>query len=287
MLESVAISDGQFRLGLIVGGVLLAAVISGVRFCGSVSLPPKPAPPSGAMGTTNQLLSKTAASPSVYQDFLARDAALAGVPVPTIEDMSRKLAFRSDDARHVLEVGAPPIDVAGLRLAAVRANDTIALEIENVTKADLGYYIKTSPAPNVSGCNSARPLPFDAMVVDKGTKLTRVECVWRDDMALAVTKVETVEVSPLSAFYLRHVPPVLLGIEDRVSRGHVATQSAGNCAAMVSQAVRTGFETGEIGWRDLADFYSRHRCQTYSFPLGYRAFTQDAQRAIPAGASGM
>ncbi len=287
MLKSVAISDGQFRLGVIAGGIGLALVISSFRFCGSLSLPPKPPPPTEAHGTSTQLLTKSQASPAVYQDFLAKDAGVAGVSAPTIDAMSRKLSFRTDDVRHVLEVGEPPIEVAGLRLAAVRANDTIALEIQNMTKADLGYFIQTTPTPNISGCQAARPLPLDVMVIGKGEKLTRVECVWRSGMAIAVTKVETVEVSPLSAYYLRQVPPTVLGLEDRVTRGHVAPKTNEPCAAIVSQAVRTGLESGEISWRDLADFYARHRCQTYNFPLGYRAFTQNSQRPLPAVVSGM
>ncbi len=287
MLESVAISDAQFRLGVIAGAVVLGLGVGTVRFCGSVSLPPKPPPPTGATGTTGQLLSKTAGAPAMYQDFLAKDAATAGVPTPTSDEMTRKLPFRSDESRHVLEVGQDAIEVAGLRIAAVRANDTIALDIQNTTSADLGYMIKTQPTPNISGCNTARPLPFDAMVIDHGAKQTRVECVYRNDMAIAVTKVETVELPPLQAYYLRQVPPPLVGIEDRVARGHVAPKSKEPCSPMLSQAVRTELERGEIDWRDLADFYSRHRCQTYSFPLGYRAFTEDGQRPIPAVGTGM
>lgn len=288
MLESVpTISDGQFRLGVIAGAILLGLGIGTVRFCGSVSLPPKPPPPDRVAGTTTQLLGKSATAPAVYQDFLARDAADAGIRTPDYEEMTRKLAFRADDVRHVLEVGDPPIEVAGLRLQAVIANDTLALEISNRTKSTLGYFIKTSPTPNVADCSKARPLPFNAMVIEKGAKETRVECVMRTGLAIAVTKVETVEVSPLSAYYLRQVPPAVVGVDDRVARGHVPLKTREPCSSIVSQAVRTGLERGEIGWRDLADFYSRHRCQTYSFPLGYRAFTEDGQRPVPAPASGM
>lgn len=287
MLESVPISDGQFRIAVVAGGVLLAVGISAVRFCGSVSLPPKPPAPAGAQGTSTQLLTKSAGSPAVYQDFLAKDAAAAGVPTPTPDAMARKLAFRADDVRHVLEVGEPAIDAAGLRLRAVRANDTLALEIQNTTGAELGYFVQTQPVPNMAGCEAARPLPLNVMTIGKGAKETRVECVWREGMALAVTKVETVELMPLAAHYLRNVPPALVGIEDRVARGHVRPETAEPCSAMISQAARTGLERGEIGWRDLADFYSRHRCQTYSFPLGYRAFTADGQRPLPAADSGM
>jgi hypothetical protein len=288
MLVSVpTISDGQFRLGVIAGAIVLGLGIGSVRFCGSVSLAPKPPPPSGAVGTSRDLLTKSAGAPAVYQDFLSRDATAAGVTTPAYEDMTRKLAFRSDDVRHVLEVGEPSIEVAGLRLTAVHANETLALEIVNKTDTTLGYFIKTEPTPAITECVKARPLPFNAMVIEKGAKETRVECVKRAGMAIAVTKVETVELAPLPAYYLRQVPPALVGIEDRVSKGHVAPKMKEPCSPMVSQAVRTGLERGEIGWRDLADFYSRHRCQTYSFPLGYRAFTEDGQRQIPATSSGM
>lgn len=288
MLVSVPpISDAQFRLGVIAGAIVLGLGIGTVRFCGSVSLPPKPPPPGGVSGTSTQLLTRSTGAPAGYQDFLSKDATSAGVVTPQYDEMTRKLAFRSDDARRVLEVGQPPIEVAGLRLQAVRANDTLALEIVNTTTSDLGYFIKTAPTPRTANCNKARPLPFNAMVIDKGAKDTRVECVFREGMAIAVTKVETVELSALPAFYLRQVPPALVGVEDRVARGHVAPKSKEPCSPIVSQAVRTSLERGEIGWRDLADFYSRHRCQTYSFPLGYRAFTEDGQRQIPAPGSGM
>src|SRR5687768_1470641 len=147
MLVSVAISDGQFRLAVIAGAVVLGLGISTVRFCGSVSLPPKPAPPSGVSGTTRDLLSNSTGAPAVYQDFLARDATAAGVSTPAYEDMTRKLAFRSDETRHVLEVGEAAIEVAGLKISAVRANDTIALEIQNTTNDDLAYFIQSSPVP--------------------------------------------------------------------------------------------------------------------------------------------
>jgi hypothetical protein len=274
-------------MSVVAGAIVLGLGIGMVRFCGSVSLPAKPAPPANdTAGPTKDLLTKSSVAPAVYQDFLRSDAAEAGVRAPSYEDMTRKLAFRSDDARHVLEVGQPPIEVAGLQLAAVIANESLALEIKNTTSSELGYYIKTTPTPASGECDRARPLPLDVMVIGK-EKLTRVECVYREGMALVVEKVQTVEASPLSAYYLRQVPPALVGIEERVARGHLAPKTKEPCSPMLSQAVRTGFERGQIDWRDLADFYSRHRCQTYSFPLGYRAFTSDGQHPVPATDSGM
>lgn len=218
----------------------------------------------------------------MYLDFLARDAATAGVRTPTLDEMGRKLAYRVDDARHVLELGKPGIEVAGLRLHVERSGDVVVLVIQNLVGADVAYEVTTSPTVGAALCNQARPLPINAMVIAKGSSETRTECVFRDGISIVVTKVETMEVGPLSSFYLSEVPPTVVGVEERIARGHRRADTKEPCSAVSSQVVRAGLERGDIGWRDLVDFYARHRCQTYQFPSSYRAFKSDGERAIPA-----
>lgn len=282
---TVAISDDQFRLGVLVGGAALVVGLGVVRFCGSVSIPDKPAP-SFATGSSTQFLS-SASSPTVYLEHLTKDAAAAGVRTPSIEDMRRKLAYRVDEARHVLEVGQPAIEVAGVRLELFHEGNALVLDIHNTTDSDLAYSVITQPTPNISECNSATPLSFNALVVAKGKTERRVECVWREDMALAISRVETLEVSPMSAWLLGLVPPESIGLDPRTSRGHRGVVANETCATVISQAVRSGLEKGQIGWRDLVDFYARHRCPTYHFPLTYRAFKSDNERELPVVDSGM
>jgi hypothetical protein len=275
-------SDPQYRMGVFAGAAALVAVITYLRFCGSVGLPPKPAPPAGPSGTQTQLLSRSASSPAVYKGFLESDATAAGLRVPSVEEMSRKLAYRVDEARHVLEPGQPPIEVAGLRLHVERTGDQIVLVIQSLLPSDAAYEVTTQPSTGGNACNSARPLPFNAMVIAKGSSERRTECAWRDRMAIIVTKVETIELSPLSAWYVGQVPPQVVGIEDRIARGHRGIEAKETCSAVVPQVVRTGLDRGDIGWRDLIDFYARHRCQTYQFPSNYRAFRSDGERAVPS-----
>jgi hypothetical protein len=135
--------------------------------------------------------------------------------------------------------------------------------------------------PRSAACNAARPLPFDAMVIGKRDRETRTECKWSPNIALVVTKVETLELLPLSAYYVRHLPPSIVGIEDRIGRGHRVTDPGPSCSPMLSQAVREQLDRGEIGWRDLVDFYARHRCETYQFPVTYRAFKVDDEQKLP------
>lgn len=273
--------DQQFRVGVAAGGIVLVVVLSYLRFCGSLSLPAKSAPPRGPTGTERQLLSQTASSPAVYREFIERDSAGAGVRAPSIDEMSRKLAYRVDEGRHVLEPGQPAIEVAGLRLRVERSGDAVVMVIQNLVGADVAYEVTSAPSTGTYICSSARPLPINAMVIAKGGSETRTECVWRDGMSIVVSKVETVEITPLSNYYLSQVPPKLVGVEDRIARGHHGVETKEPCAAVVSQVVRSGMDRGDIGWRDLVDFYARHRCQTYQFPSSYRAFKSDGERPIP------
>jgi hypothetical protein len=272
-------SDQQFRMGVAAGAIVLVAVITSLRFCGEMSLPPKPVEVRTATGTSRQLLTKSAGSPQVYQRFLEDDAAIAGVRAPTTEEMSRKLAYRVDEARHPLELGKPPIEVAGLRIHIERSGDQVSLVVQNTVDSDVAYHVVTN-ATSAYACANARALPFNAMILRKGGQETRAECV--ADVPLYLTKVETVEVPPLSAWYLAQLPPKLVGLEDQVARGHRGVSSKEPCVASVPQVVKSGIESGDIGWRDLVDFYARHRCQTYQFPSSYRALTVDGQRPIPA-----
>ena len=273
--------DPQFRIGVMAGGLVLVLIITYLRFCGSLSLPAKPPAPTGPTGTQKQLLSQATATPGMYLNFLERDAAAAGVRAPTPDEMGKKLAYRVDDARHVLELGQPAIEVAGLRLHLERAGDAVTLAITNLEKSDLAYNVVTTPSVGVGLCNSVRPLPINAMVINKGGSELRTECGFRDGMSIILTKVETVEVGTLSAYYLSEVPPTLVGIEERLARGHHGVEAKEPCTAVISQVVRSGIDRGDIGWRDLVDFYSRHRCQSYSFPSTYRAFKSDNERPVP------
>jgi hypothetical protein len=276
-------SDQQFRTGVIAGAIVLVAVITSLRFCGSLSLPPKPPEIRAASGTSRQLLTKSTASPEVYRQFLQTDAELAGVRAPSIEDMSRKFAYRVDDARHVLELGKPPIDVAGLKLHLERTGDQVALVIQNAVESDVAYHVVTNAA-SVYACNDVRPLPFNAMVLHMNGQETRAECV--AGPPIYVTKVETVEIPPLSAYYLNQLPPKVVGLDDHTVRGH-RPPTKSSCVASMPAVVASGLEKGDIGWRDLVDFYARHRCQTYQFPSSYRAINADGQRQIPVVDSAM
>src|SRR5438477_155302 len=81
------------------------------------------------------------------------------------------------------------------------------------------------PPQPTSTCMRASPLPYNAVVIGKGAAVTRTECIWRDGLSIVVTKTETMEILPLSGSYLTQVPPSLVGVEDRLARGHRGVSS--------------------------------------------------------------
>ena len=294
--ETMALSEVQYRLGVVTAGAALAATLLTVRFCGSVTLPPVPSLPP-ATASAAPAMASSSGSPAMYRDFLVRDAAEAGVPTPSIADMSRRFTVREDRERHVFEVGQPAIELAGLRLSAqrldaARAGGTIVLDIVNTATTDLAYLVVSEPSPNASNCNEPRALPIDAMVIARGQRVRRTECYWTDGIAIVVTRVETMALPPLAAWYVRQLPPSVVGIDERIARAHrspaaTPVEDREKCSPIVAQVVRSGLDRGEIDWRDLIDFYARHRCYSYQFPSIYRAFTRDGERPVPIGAAGM
>ncbi|MBK9036263.1 MAG: hypothetical protein IPL61_34300 [Myxococcales bacterium] len=275
--------NGPVRIGVTAGAVGLALAVTMVRFCGAVSLPPKPNPPSESLATSQEVLRQASQTEGTWSGYLEKDALIAGVNAPTVAEMSRKLVMRADEGVRTLAPGEPAIEAAGLRLSAVATGGTLALVIENRTSAELAYLVVTRPRPE-GGCARRDVEPYNANVVGRGGREVRTECSYHDGMSLEISHVESIELTPLQAFYVSKVPPRALGADARLTVGHEPDLPGAQrvCSVAVSQALRSGLDDGSIRWRDLVDFYARHRCDTYQFPMQYRAFVRDSERPLPA-----
>ncbi len=271
------------RMGATAGVIGLALAVTMVQFCGGVSLPAKPPPPPETLAASKDVLRQATQTESGWVAYLDKDALVAGVAPPSARDMSKKLVMRADEGARTLTPGDPAIEAAGLRLAAVNSGGMLALVIENLTSTDLAYRVVTEVRP-ASACNGRDLEPYNANVVMRGGREVRSECSYRGGMSLVISRIESIELSPLSAYYLSKVPPRALGADARLSVGHEPELpgDAKVCNVAVSQALRAGVDSGEIQWRDLVDFYARHRCETYQFPMQYRAFVRDGERPLPA-----
>lgn len=275
--------SAPIRIGVVAGTIGLGLAISTLQFCGAVSLPAKPPPPADTLAASQEVLRRSTQTESGWVASLDKDALAAGVEAPTPQAMSKKLVMRADEGTRTLAPGEPAIDAAGLRLSAVESGGTLALVIENRATSDLAYRVVTRVRPD-GGCGRRDVDAYNANVVARGGREVRSECAYRGGMSLEISRVESIELSPLSAFYVSKVPPRALGADARLAVGHEPDLPGGAqvCNIAVSQALRAGLDSGAIQWRDLVDFYARHRCETYQFPLQYRAFVRDSERPLPA-----
>ena len=267
-------------IGLALGG---AVVLARGRFSQVPSLPPRPPMPqvSGA-GTAEQLLNDTLTSPAVWRNFLQTDARAAGVTAPTVAELGKPFTYQREASSHVLSFGAPTWTAAGLTLTLESGDrNSAVLSIHNPGTSDVAYRVVSRPSLGSSVCNVSAPLVINALVIARGGTVRRTECAVRAGLELTILSVETIALPPLSSWYVRQVSPLAVGLEPRWARAHRPEMQA-NCSSIVPQAVRGALQKGDLTWRDLVDFYARHRCETYQFPITYRAITKEGERELPA-----
>jgi hypothetical protein len=156
----------------------------------------------------------------------------------------------------------------------------LALVIDNPGDVDLAYRVLTRPSIAPGACADRDALPSNPVVVSARGQVMRSECVYKKGIALYIDRVESVELGGLMTWYVSRVPPPALGMEPRVAKG---TRNDGKapCNLALSQAELNRLERGDTTWRDLIDYYARHRCDSYQFPEGYRAFEADGERELP------
>lgn len=274
--------------GVAAGGLALVALLVNLQFCGAIAMPAKPPPPR-VDRSPERVAAKLGAKADVYLQTLARDARSVGVDAPTEEERGRPLRFARDDQRRVLRPGEPPVEVAGLRLSAVAhqpegSDPLLSLQVENPGGVALAYQVDTTVSSNANACFNRTTLSHNGNVVAAGGRELRSECAYRRGMELYVNRVETAELSRLAALYLGMVPPQALGGPERTGKGHKPALPPGvvPCSTTLSQRTRAGLQSGAVQWRDLVDFYARHSCDAYQFPQGYKAFTTQGERPLPA-----
>ncbi len=133
-------------------------------------------------------------------------------------------------------------------------------------------------------CLTKGDLEHNALALLPGEAVERTECVYRRGMDLKIERIETMSLPALSYYYVSQLRPSHIGLDARATEGHRAP--AGRiCDDIPEQAIRLGMEKETVSWRDVVDFYARHRCETYTFPVGYRAFTRKGQLPLPVARS--
>ena len=287
-------NDSAFRVAVVVAALALVAAVARLNFCRGGELPAIPARPRPKSVPVARVTADVVADPGVYAEQLSRDSrALKIEPPVTPADMTRVMVFESHDKPFALVPHGKDAstDVLGLRLSLAVSpiegtpRRQMVLTIENRSDAYLAYRVVSRPSQGTRPCHEKLDLPHNAIVLAPGEKLRRSECIYRNGYRLFVNRVETAVVPKLSYFYLSSLPPSALGLDLLAARGHRALAGRPVCRVFRSAALDESVRGGQTTWRDLVDFYARHPCQIFTFPAGYKAFSRDGERALPAVAA--
>jgi hypothetical protein len=285
----------KFRIGVALGAVVVLVAGIALRFDYDLTLPGKPpAPPPPDKAALRRMDYE---NPDIYKAYLEQDSSTYGVSRTEPADLDGPFPYEKSEAPRALAPGGPAIDTGMLRITArvekldvhtrngKSAAEHLVLRIENKRPRPVAYRVQTTFGPGSdASCSSKGSLPHNAMAIPASGSVERTECFYRARMVVTVEQVEAMELPPLSYFYVSRIYPPHIGASGRTSANHQAPSGAA-CATVPQQSILIGMEKGTVSWRDVVDFYARHRCETYDFPLGYRAITQPGQYRLPVSAA--
>jgi hypothetical protein len=285
------VNDSAFRVAVVVAAIALAGAVARLSFCRGgdlAAIPPRPKPRPVPVG---QVTATVVADPGIYAEQLSRDSRVLKIEPPvTPAHMSRAMVFESHDRPIALAPrgkGASA-EVLGLRLSLAISDiegtprRQMVLTIENRSDDYLAYRVVSRPSQGTRPCHEKLDLAHNAIALAPGEKVRRSECIYRSGYRLFVNRVETAVLPKLSYYYVSSLPPSALGLDLLAARGHRPLAGRPLCRVFQSATLEGSLRNGQTAWRDLVDFYARHPCQIFTFPAGYKAFTRDGERPLPA-----
>jgi hypothetical protein len=270
--------------------LLVLVIVVSSRFDYPLVLPDKPPPPPPV--DKDALRRMDFENPDVYRTYLEKDSVTYGVRRTTYEEMNKPFAYENSNVTRRLKVGAPPIETGMLRISAdsqklavrQRKGTTtlthLVLRIENKLDMPVAYRVETGLGVVEDACRGMAGIDHNGMVIAAKSAVLRTECYLRDGVDLHVTNVETMVLPPLGFYYVSRLFPPHLGMAERTALNHQIPLGE-PCATVPQQTILIGMGKSTVSWRDVVDFYARHRCETYDFPVGYRAFAKAGQYKLP------
>jgi hypothetical protein len=269
------------------------AIAMGVLILHAASAPaptpkrPEPPPPPSAMINSDMRFSVL-----YYKGLIESDAKSYGIEAPSYEDLQQANPYFDElQGKQHLRIKAP-IETRHLRITLEVSKQTtiieshslstdhLVLRIENLTPIFLAYRIQTSVADKHK-CVMKAELPHNAIALEPHQTTLRTECLFRKDAQIDITRIEVIELSALSAYYVSRVPPNSTLYDPRTAAGHTPPRGVLCPQTFSWREIKEGIDKKELGWRDVIDFYARHNCTEYSFFKSYR-YRGDPTAPLPS-----
>ncbi len=282
------VSNKQYSA--IVFGVALAAMllVTRLRYCGAFDVPKVPAKPEITSTNAQDVSKRVGLSSAAYRNYLKTDAEAFGISLVSEQQMAAVFPYEIDDTSHQLAPG-DSVEILGLTLSASvesvpgAAFKQMMLTIENTGHRALAYRIASDVSGGRSGCARTRQVRHNALAVPASGTIKRAECVFSNGATLTISEVGVMTIPKLAFHYLSSLDPKDLMLDERTSGMHVVPHGIAPCRVPQPGNFLNALRDGLIEWHDHADFYARHRCQSYSMPMDYKAFQQDGEHRLPFG----
>jgi hypothetical protein len=236
-------------------------------------------------------------SPTIYRALLEQDARAFGIPPVSATQISTPNPYFEEWKGHRRLKSGASMDTPHLRLTVLIEKqqggssqgqifkvDHLVLRIENLTPSYLAYRVETDVTSRQK-CAGKGEIPHNAIAIEPGEVIQRTECLYWTDQSVDITHIEVIEMPALSAYYVSRLPPALILYDPRTSAGHQPPRGK-LCAQTFSwREIREGADRGDLGWRDVIDYYARHNCDEYTFFSSYH-YRVRADEPLPARAQG-
>jgi hypothetical protein len=151
----------------------------------------------------------------------------------------------------------------------------LVLAITNKTNHHMAYRVLTEAWGK---CRDKGTIAHNAMALRPRERLLRTECKLLARSRIKVLEVEVMEVSPVGYYYLSRLDPVQIRLNPRTADGHLIPDELPQCRLLPWREIQNGMRRGDVRWRDVVDFYSRHNCDEYSYFVQYKYDPEGPER---------
>lgn len=224
-------------------------------------------------------LPKEKDSEDLYWDEVRADAAALGIRAPSKgrfrAAQNHRRWFKKAKTLQVgkrlrkgsMELRVSVESVKYKRQGAFVTSRHTVLTLRNRGKRPVAYRIEVAAAKRgrcrVKGTRQHNAI---ALLPNEGAEIT----VCAGKTGVRIGALETLELSTLGYHYLSRVPPQALGVESTRAAAHRIPRHARGCGGLDNGVLAKALREGSVRWADLADFYSRHNCDTFRVPAKYR-----------------
>ncbi len=277
----------HFTIGLSVLSVVTISVCTTCAYSTDDPLPPPGPRPVQAVQST---IKNARYMPTFFRSLIEDDSKKLGLPPISPSMLAMPNALRKEFSgrqrlgikkrNNTLETQTLLLQLQRRKLwigsegQSVRARHLV-LRITNRSDRYLAYRVLTEmtsrgrPLDTPGPCTHKSAIAHNGIALKPNETIERTECLALKRGRLYIRAVEVLELRPLGYHYVSRLEPKALQLSARSTEGHQPSLLP-LCRRLPWQLLKNGIANGHFRWSDVADFYSRHSCDEYTFFYSYR-----------------